>query len=122
MSTQLTPFSADLRGEAFPVLTPDQINRVRAASKVRKVEVGDILFEPGDSNIPFFVLLSGSLEIVQPGLQGERLIVKHGPGQFTGEITMISGRASLARGRVTEAGEFLEMSSDDLRTLVARDE
>ncbi len=122
MSTELTPFSADLRGEAFPVLTPDQINRVRAASKVRKVEVGDILFEPGDSNIPFFVLLSGSLEIVQPGLQGERLIVKHGPGQFTGEITMISGRASLARGRVTEAGEFLEMSSDDLRTLVARDE
>ena len=121
MSTQLTPFSADLRGEAFPVLTPDQINRVRAASKVRKVEVGDILFEPGDSNIPFFVLLSGSLEIVQPGLQGERLIVKHGPGQFTGEITMISGRASLVRGRVTEAGEFLEMSSDDLRTLVARD-
>jgi thioredoxin reductase (NADPH) len=122
MSTQLTPVSADLRGEAFPVLTADQINRVRAASKVRKVEVGDILFEPGDSNIPFFVLLSGSLEIVQPGLQGERLIVKHGPGQFTGEITMISGRASLARGRVTEAGEFLEMSSDDLRTLVARDE
>ncbi len=122
MSTQLTPFSADPRGEAFPILTPDQINRVRAASKVRKVEVGDILFEPGDSNIPFFVLLSGSLEIVQPGLQGERLIVKHGPGQFTGEITMISGRASLARGRVTEAGEFLEMSSDDLRTLVARDE
>jgi thioredoxin reductase (NADPH) len=122
MSTELTPFSADLRGEAFPVLTPDQINRVRAASKVRKVEVGDILFEPGDSNIPFFVLLSASLEIVQPGLQGERLIVKHGPGQFTGEITMISGRASLARGRVTEAGEFLEMSSDDLRTLVARDE
>ncbi|MGB8583871.1 MAG: FAD-dependent oxidoreductase [Candidatus Sulfotelmatobacter sp.] len=122
MSTQLTPFSADLRGEAFPVLTPDQINRVRAASKVRQVEVGDILFEPGDSNIPFFVLLSGSLEILQPGLQGERLIVKHGPGQFTGEITMISGRLSLARGRVTEAGEVLEMSSDDLRTLVARDE
>ena len=76
----------------------DQINRVRAASKVRKVEVGDILFEPGDSNIPFFVLLSGSLEIVQPGLQGERLIVKHGPGQFTGEITMISGRGEPGAG------------------------
>ncbi len=121
MSTQLTPFSADLRGEAFPLLTADQINRIRASSKVRKVEVGDILFESGDSDIPFFVLLSGSLEIVQPDLQGEHLIVKHGPGQFTGEITMISGRRSLARGRVTEAGEVLEMSSDDLRTLVARD-
>ena len=121
MSTQLTPFAADVRGEAFPVLTADQINRIRASSKVRKVEVGDILFELGDGDIPFFVLLSGSLEIVQPDLQGEHLIVKHGPGEFTGEITMISGRGSLVRGRVTEAGEFLEMRSDDLRTLVARD-
>jgi thioredoxin reductase (NADPH) len=121
MSTQLTPFAGDVRGEAFPVLTADQINRIRASSKVRKVEVGDILFESGDSDIPFFVLLSGSLEIVQPDLQGEHLIVQHGPRQFTGEITMISGRRSLARGRVTEAGEVLEMSSDDLRTLVARD-
>ena len=103
------------------MLTADQINRIRPSSKVRKVEVGDILFEPGDSDIPFFVLLSGSLEIVQPSLNGEQLIVKHEPGEFTGEITMISGRSSLVRGRVKEAGEFLEMSSDDLRTLVARD-
>ena len=121
MSSQITPFAADIRGEAFPVLTADQINRIRPASKLRKVEVGDILFEPGDSDMPFFVILSGSLEIVQPGLHGERLLVKHEAGAFTGEMTMISGRQSLARGRVTEAGEFLEMSSDDLRTLVARD-
>ncbi|HEV3307526.1 MAG TPA: FAD-dependent oxidoreductase [Candidatus Sulfotelmatobacter sp.] len=121
MATQLTPLFADVRGEAFPVLTADQINRLRPFSKVRKVEVGDILFEPGDSDIPFFVLLSGSMEIVQPDLHGERPIVKHEAGQFTGEITMISGRLGLVRGRVTAAGEFLEMSSEDLRTLVARD-
>jgi thioredoxin reductase (NADPH) len=117
----LTPLSANVRGEAFPVLTADQINRLRALSKVRKVEVGDILFEPGDSSIKFFVLLSGSMEIVQPDLHGERPIVKHEAGEFTGEITMISGLRSLVRGRVTVAGEFLEMSSEDLRTLVARD-
>ena len=34
---------------------------------------------------------------------------------------MISGRRSLMRGRVTAAGEFLEMSSSQLRTLVAQD-
>ncbi len=117
----MTPLSANVRGEAFPVLTADQINRLRALSKVRKVEVGDILFEPGDSSIKFFVLLSGSMEIVQPDLHGERPIVKHEAGEFTGEITMISGLRSLVRGRVTVAGEFLEMSSEDLRTLVARD-
>jgi thioredoxin reductase (NADPH) len=121
MSTQLTPLSADIRGEAFPVLTAEQINRIRPLSRVRKVKAGEIVFEPGDLDISFFVLLSGSMEIVQPGIQGERLIVNHDAGEFTGEITMISGRRGLVRGRVTAAGEFLEMSSAELRTLVARD-
>jgi thioredoxin reductase (NADPH) len=121
MSTQLTPLSADVRGEAFPTLTAEQIDRIRSLSKLRKVNVGDILFEPGDSDVPFFVLLSGSMEIVQPDRRGERLIVTLDPGGFTGEIILISGRRCLVRGRVTSPGEFLEMSNHDLRTLVARD-
>ncbi len=121
MSSQLTPLAADVRGEAFPTLTAEQINRIRPLSTVRKVEAGEILFGLGDSDVPFFVILSGSLDIVQPDRRGERLIVKHVAGSFTGEITMISGRLSLARGRVSAPGEFLQMSNHDLRTLVARD-
>jgi thioredoxin reductase (NADPH) len=49
------------------------------------------------------------------------LIATHGPGQFTGEITMISGQQCLVRGRVTMAGEFLEISGDGLRSIVAKD-
>jgi thioredoxin reductase (NADPH) len=121
MSSQLTPLAADVRGEAFPTLTAGQISRIRPLSKVRKVEAGEILFELGDSEVPFFVVLSGSMDIVQPDRQGERLIVHYGAGGFTGEMTTISGRLILMRGRVTAPGEFLEMSNHDLRTLVARD-
>jgi thioredoxin reductase (NADPH) len=121
MSNQLTPLSADIRGEAFPQLTAEQISRVRALSKVRTVKAGDILFDPGDRDVPFFVLLSGSMEIAQPDRQGERRIIKQEAGTFTGEMTTISGRLSLLRGRVLETGEFLEMSNRDLRSLVARD-
>jgi thioredoxin reductase (NADPH) len=88
---------------------------------LRKVAPGEILFQPDDSNVPFFVLLSGRMEIVQPDLWGERPITTHGPGQFTGEITMISGQRCIVRGRVTEAGEFLEVSAEGLRSLVASD-
>jgi thioredoxin reductase (NADPH) len=103
------------------VLNAAQINRVRSGSKLRKVAAGEILFEPGDTSVPFFVLLSGRMEIVQPDLTGERPIATHGPGEFTGEMTMISGRRCLVRGRVTEPGEFLEMGGNALRSLVARD-
>jgi len=34
---------------------------------------------------------------------------------------MISGRRSLARGRVTEPGDFVELDTEGLRSLVARD-
>src|ERR1700683_3692044 len=122
MSSQITPLQADVRGEIFPVLTAEQISRIRPVSTLRKVKAGEILFEPGDSDVPVFVVLSGSLEIVQPDRRGERLIVKHDPGNFTGEMTVISGRPALGRGRVTADGEFLELSNEALRTLVARDE
>jgi len=121
MSTWPVLSALDANTQMFPVLTPAQLERVRAGSKVRRVEPGEILFRPGDINIHFFTLLSGRMEIVQPSFRGERPIVTHGPGQFTGEVNMISGQQCLVLGRVTEAGEFCEMSVEDLRGLIGRD-
>jgi len=117
----LIPSALDARTQAFPVLTASQINRVLPLGKVRQLQTGEILFEPGDMNVPFFVLLSGSMEIVQPDLTGERPIATHGRGEFTGEMTMISGHRCLVLGRTTEPGEFLELTGDGLRSLIAKD-
>jgi thioredoxin reductase (NADPH) len=121
MSAWPVPSALDARTQAFPVLTAAQISRLGPGAKLRKVEPGEVLFQPDDTDVPFFVLLSGSMEIVQPGITGESPIATHGPGEFTGEITMISGQRCLVRGRVTEAGQFLEISGDGLRSLVAKD-
>jgi len=117
----LIPSALDERTQTFPVLTASQINRVQSMGRVRQVQKGEILFEPGDTDVPFFVLLSGSIEVVQPDLTGERPIATHGPGEFTGEMTMISGHRCLALGRATEPGEFLELTGDGLRSLIAKD-
>jgi thioredoxin reductase (NADPH) len=121
MSVMPVLSALDARTQTFPVLTPNQINRIRPSAKLRRVETGEILYQPGDSNVPFFVLLSGGLDITQQYVSGERPIVSHGPGSFTGEITMISGQRCLVYGRVSQPGEFLEVSAEDLRTLVAKD-
>src|SRR5947209_4366003 len=121
MSAQIIPSALDARTQAFPVLTVQQIDRIRPAGRLRTVRQGEILFEPHDTNVPFFVLLSGSMEIIQPSFDGERPVAKHGPGEFTGEITMISGQRSLVCGRVTRSGEFLELTGDALRLLVGRE-
>src|SRR5713226_2283277 len=121
MATWPAPSALDAATQAFPTLTASQIARLRPGGKLRKVEPGEILFRPNDTYVPFFVLLSGAMEIVQPGIDGERPITTHSAGAFTGEISMISGQRCLVLGRVTEAGEFLEIAPDALRSVVARD-
>ena len=121
MSSWPTPSALDANTQIFPRLTEVQINRIRPEGKLRKVVPGEILFAPGDTEVPFFVLLSGSMEITQPTIGGERQIATHRPHGFTGEITMISGQRCLVRGRVTQAGDFLEVASDTLRSLIAKD-
>jgi len=118
---QPNPISAGEQAQAFPVLTAEQIGRIRPFGKVRKAEAGEILFQPGDVSVPFFVFLSGAMEIVQPDLRGEREITTHGAGDFTGEMSMISGRGALVRGRITEPSEVIEVNSENFLALVARD-
>ncbi len=121
MAAPLVPSALDARTQAFPVLTSAQIDRIRPLGRLRHVQLGEIVFEPNDTNVPFFVLLSGNMEIVQPAIDDERPIARHGPGEFTGEITMISGQRCLVRGRVTGPGDFIELSGEALRSLVAKD-
>jgi thioredoxin reductase (NADPH) len=121
MSTWPLPSALDSNTQIFPYLTDAQIARLCRAGKVREVSAGEILFKPNDAFVPFFVLLSGSLEIVQPGTKGERPITTHGPKQFTGEMSMISGQRCFVLGRVGSPGEFLEISPEGLRTIVNTD-
>src|SRR6185503_16047355 len=72
-------------------------------------------------DVPFFVILSGTMEVVHPNCATEDLVTVHEAGGFTGEINLLSGRASLVRGRMREPGELLELHRDTLRTLVQTD-
>ncbi len=108
----------------FPTLTPEQISRIAAHGSVRPIHRGEILVEAGDQGVPFFVVREGKIEIVRPsGNAGdiETLVVLHEPGQFTGEVNMLSGRRSLVRARVTEPGEVIELDHDNLMALVQTD-
>ncbi len=115
------PSALDARTQAFPLLTAAQIDRIRPLGALRRFGRGDVLFRPGDETVPFFVLLSGAMEILQPSFGEERAVAAHVAGEFTGEITMISGQRCMVLGRVTDPGEFLELAGDALRALIARD-
>ena len=126
MST-LAPASSALdpgaRREAmFPVLTAGQLERVAAEGSRRAVRAGETLVEVDQPNVPFFAVVRGRVHVVRsPGCDDEEVIVEHGPGQFTGEVNLISGRPSLFELRVAEDGEVVEVPHDRVRDLVQTD-
>ena len=107
--------------QIFPTLTPAQIERIAAVGRRVASPAGQVLFDVGDQNTRFFVVIAGAIEIVQPVGDVERPVVVHRAGQFTGEINMLSARRSLVRARTTEPSELIVADREALRGLVQRD-
>jgi thioredoxin reductase (NADPH) len=117
----IQPTLASPAEQLFPTLTPAQVERIAAHGRVRPIEPGEVLVEAGDHAVPFFVVKAGRLEVVQPSAGGETLVAAHGPGQFTGEVSMLSGRRALVRSRVAEPGEVVQLDRESLLALVRTD-
>jgi thioredoxin reductase (NADPH) len=115
------PAFAGRKAQMFPQLTAAQIARLSVHGTRRNMSEGEVLAEPGDRNRPVLVVLSGSIEVVQPGLSGEVLVVVHTAGSFTGEMSTLQGVGALVRSRVREAGEILVITNERLRTIIQTD-
>jgi thioredoxin reductase (NADPH) len=103
------------------VLTATQVERIASHGRVRRVEQGEVLIDPETPNVRIFVVLSGCLEAVRMSEDGEVVVATQRPGQFTGEVNMLSGRRGLVRIRVAEAGEVVEIDREHLLSLVQTD-
>ena len=115
------PLTSSRIEKIFPKLTPAQISRIAAQGHTREIQPGQVLIEQGDRAIPFFVVISGEIEIVRPFGSSETIITSHGSGEFTGEVNMISGRRSLIRARVTKPSKVIELDRQHFLTLVQTD-
>ena len=105
----------------FPTLTSAQIERTGAHGRVRPIRREEVLIEAGERVVPFFVILTGQVEIVRRSGTTEELIAVHGAGQFSGEVNMLSGRPALLRARTSEPGEVIELDREHLLALVQTD-
>jgi thioredoxin reductase (NADPH) len=119
--TRGLPLGSSRAEQVFPKLTPAQIGRVAARGRMRDVKPGEVLVEQGDSAVPFFVVVSGELEVVRPSGAAETLVTVHGPGQFTGEASTLSGRRALFRTRAAKSGEVIQLDRQLMMALVQTD-
>src|SRR5437868_13564950 len=87
---------------AFPRLTANDLALLRPIAVSCSFEDGETIFRAGDAELDLFVVESGAMEILNPS-DGNRSVVTHGPGQFAGDIDLLTRRpvivSAVARGR-----------------------
>ncbi|HEU5042078.1 MAG TPA: cyclic nucleotide-binding domain-containing protein, partial [Gemmatimonadales bacterium] len=103
---------------AFPILGSRDLSALEARGHRREMRAGETLFNAGDRGFCFYVVLDGSIEMIDPAPDGLRTVATHRAGQFTGDVDMLSGRAAVVTARVGEAGTVLELSAEELRRAV----
>jgi thioredoxin reductase (NADPH) len=106
--------------EDNPTLSREQIDRIRSVALLRSVRNGEVLYQPSHPDVPLFVVLDGTISISRTG-EDEKILAVREPGQFTGEMFVISGSRSLLTARVTREGAVLELTREKVLTLMAKD-
>lgn len=108
--------------QMFPVLTPLQIEAARrfASGPPQQFAAGERIFASGDRDVPVWLVLEGAIEVLRrDGLDGEAPITSHDVGQFTGEVSQIDGRATIASARAGRNGAtLLPFDAPHLRALM----
>jgi len=109
------------RSQMFPKMTPEQLSRCRRVGTEVDVDEGAIIFDQGDENVALFVVLEGAIEILHPDASGDKLVTVHEPMEFTGEVSLLSERRSLLRGRARTKAKLLRVARAAVRSLVQND-
>lgn len=113
--------TAPRHDQMFGALMSAQIARAAAYGKRRTVRRGEVLIEAGAQHYPLFIVDSGELEVALVSMAGEDVITTHRHGQFSGELNLVSGRRGLARVRVAQPGEVIEIPRASLLSLLQTD-
>jgi len=114
-------FPDELPDELYPKLNQQQIARLLQVGSRRSLPAGEVLFDQGTIGRHFYVVLKGSIDLALPFPEGEIHLRTHRPGDFTGELDVLSGRPSLVRARTFEPTDVVELDQPSLRNLLQTD-
>jgi thioredoxin reductase (NADPH) len=116
----LTPADKELEKTAFPTLDAEEVAAARECGKSEVYEANHSLCDAGQRPVDSFVVVSGSVNIIDTSGDEERLLVTHGPGAIIGDINTFAGRAAPAAFRTTERSEVIRLTIAETRLLLVR--
>ena len=95
---------AEVTDLAFPKLDDDDLRQLDRLASTHVYDDGEFVLRAGQSDVDLFVVKSGQIDILNPA-DDDRLIVTHGPGEFAGDIDLLTRRPvivnAVARGETS---------------------
>jgi thioredoxin reductase (NADPH) len=102
---------------AFPRLDANDLASLKPLATVCSFEDGQTIFRAGDADLDLFVVESGGIEILNPS-DDNRHIVTHGPGQFAGDIDLLTRRPVIVTGVAKGPTRLMRIPGPRLRELL----
>ncbi len=110
----------DLHSTAFPKLDQTQLAALGQCPITRRKQYrdGEALFRTGERDPRFYVLIAGKVEVVDESGDAPKAVAVHGPGDFAGELSQLTGRPALVSGYARGGCDVYEVSPDALKQLL----
>jgi len=104
-------------------LDDEQFGRAIAYGTAQQVTVGDFVFTVGDQDGDLILVADGVLEVMRTATEDapEEYFLRSGPGQFLGELNLLTGQTRLLSARVVEPGTVYRVGPAQFRLLMAQD-
>lgn len=103
----------------YPVLNGDQIAEVRAYATELELPDGTPLVTEGETGYPFFVVVDGGTRTFKRLHGAEMPLAVHGPGTFTGDLSMLTGEGAGASERTAGPTRVLRVDRERFASLVS---
>jgi thioredoxin reductase (NADPH) len=101
---------------AFPTLTEQQIEALEPYGKRMCLKKGEEVWHAGTPNLCMFVVLKGRMMVVDG--RTHKFVAWHEPGDFSGDIDIITGRPSVVTGIAHTDLELLQIAGDCAKKIV----
>ncbi|MFL5236308.1 MAG: FAD-dependent oxidoreductase [Rhizomicrobium sp.] len=110
------------REQAFPILTPQEIDRLRHFGETRRYKPGEYLAKAGERAPGMLVVQSGEVDASQHNALGhDEHIITHAPGSFSAELSSLSGAPALVNAVAKTEVEALVIPPERLRALMVEE-
>ncbi len=104
---------------AFPKLDANDLASLRLLATSCSFADGQTVFRAGQPDLDLFVVESGGIEIINPS-DDNRHVDTHGPGQFAGDIDLLTGRPVIVTGVARGKTHLMRIASARLREILSK--